>query len=220
MNEVIENQPYADFSDFLLRNNSRVVSKTVIQSLAKAGALDCLGRTRKDMHDNYQKYRTKIRAAEKKNKNIDDTELSEYNEEWSRKDILLHEKQALGRTISGSLHEAFSKFFGSGGLKTPLSSVSTLNAGSKVRIEAIINTRIKEFKIKNGKKAGKKFAKYLIEDSDGNTCGLTVWSDDYEKYKVVLKDGIPIKAICRVSEYLDQKDLALSTLERVYGRTI
>jgi hypothetical protein len=36
----------------------------------------------------------------------------------------------------------------------------------------------------------------------------------------MLKDGIPIKAICRVNDYLDQKDLALSTLERVYGREV
>jgi|TARA_R110001583_G_scaffold16234_28_gene66393 DNA polymerase-3 subunit alpha len=220
VSEIIENQPYKDFSDFLRRNNSRVVGKTAIQSLAKSGALDCFKRTRKDIHDNYQKYRTKIRAAEKKEKFIDDSTLPEYNDEWSRKDILLYEKQVLGRSISGSLHEAFSAFFGNSYNKTPLSSVPMLESGSRVRVEAIINSKIKEFKIKNGKRAGRKFAKYLIEDSDGNTCGLTVWADDYERYKAVLKDGIPIKAICKVSEYLDQKDLALSTLERVYGRTI
>ena len=35
-----------------------------------------------------------------------------------------------------------------------------------------------------------------------------------------IKDGIPIKAICKVNEYLDQKDLSLSILERVYGRSL
>jgi hypothetical protein len=60
----------------------------------------------------------------------------------------------------------------------------------------------------------------LIEDINGDTCGLTLWADDYERYRAILKDGLPIKAICRVNNYLDQKDLALSNLERVYGREV
>ena len=103
---------------------------------------------------------------------------------------------------------------------TGLSDIDSLNSGARIRVEAIIKTKIKEFKIKNGKNIGKKFAKYLIEDINGDTCGLTLWAEDYMKYRTVLKDGIPIKAICRVNTYLDQKDLALSSLERVYGRDI
>ena len=59
-----------------------------------------------------------------------------------------------------------------------------------------------------------------MEDVNGDTCGLTLWADDYDKYKSVLKEGLPIKAICKVNEYMGQKDLALSSLERVYGRKI
>ena len=62
--------------------------------------------------------------------------------------------------------------------------------------------------------------KYLIEDVNGDTCGLTLWADDYERYRGALKDGLPIKAICKVNSYLDQKDLALSNLERIYGRDV
>ena len=103
---------------------------------------------------------------------------------------------------------------------TPLSQVKFENNGARVKIEAIIKTKIKEFKIKNGKNVGRKFAKYLVEDVNGDTCGLTLWAEDYEKYKADLKDGLPIKAICKVNEYMEQKDLALSSLERVYGRKI
>ena len=103
---------------------------------------------------------------------------------------------------------------------TPLSKISDLNQNSRVKIEEIIKTKIKEFTIKNGKNVGKKFAKYLIEDVNGDTCGLTLWADDYERYRASLKDGLPIKAICKVNSYLDQKDLALSSLERIYGRGI
>ena len=103
---------------------------------------------------------------------------------------------------------------------TPLSQVPALNDNARIKVEVIIKTKIKEFTIKNGKNIGKKFAKYLVEDVKGNTCGLTLWADDYAQYRSVLKDGLPIKAICKVNSYLDQKDLALSSLERVYGRGI
>ena len=126
----------------------------------------------------------------------------------------------MGRSLSGNLHEVFRSFFTGGSMVTPLSQIPSLNEGTRIKVEAIIKTKIKEFKIKNGKNVGKKFAKYLIEDVNGNTCGLTLWADDYEKYRGSLKDGIPIKAICKVNSYLDQKDLALSRLERIYGREI
>ena len=141
-------------------------------------------------------------------------------EEWDRKELLLFEREVLGRSISGSLHEVFSSFFSGGPFVTPLKEVEDQNSGARVKIEAIIKTKIKEFKINNGKNVGRKFAKYLVEDVNGDTCGLTLWADDYDKYKMVLKEGLPIKAICKVNEYMGQKDLALSSLERVYGRNI
>lgn len=103
---------------------------------------------------------------------------------------------------------------------TKLSAVPSLNDGTRIKIEAIIKTKIKEFKIKNGQSAGKKFAKYLVEDVDGDTCELTFWANDYAKYNHMLKDGLPIKAICKVNVYMDKKELALSSLERIYGRNI
>jgi len=254
---MVENQPYKSFPDFLIRNDSRTVGKTVIQSLAKAGALDCFERTRKDMHDNYQKYRSKGKTAIKKaieskifaanpnlkkiskerkdefferhsipknsdefRKIMEELEFGESEDTWDRKEVLLFEKEVLGRSLSGNLHEVFKDFFSGGSTVTPLSKISSLNSGERVRVEAIIKTKIKEFKIKNGKNIGKKFAKYLIEDINGDTCGLTLWAEDYEKYRLMLKDGLPIKAICKVNSYLDQKDLALSTLDKIYGRDI
>ena len=252
---IISNQPYQDFAELLTKNESKTVGKTVIQALSKAGALDGFSRTRKDMHDNYQKYRSKAKTALKKasesvaiSRNPDFKKLpkeekalilsecvispgtKEFSDvilgvsfgadedEWDRKDILLYERQVLGRAISGSLHEVFSSFFTGGPMVTPLSRVSSLNENSRIKVEAIIKTKIKEFSIKNGKNVGKKFAKYLIEDVNGDTCGLTLWADDYAKYGSSLRDGLPIKAICKVNSYLDQKDLALSSLERIYGR--
>lgn len=269
LNSIIANQPYSNFLDFLARNNSRVVGKTAIQSLAKSGAFDSFGMTRSDIHDNYQKYREKINSLLKKEipnlssmviKDQDDEEIFEPDdlddedlqvktkkdvelkptyspdislkimnlskkieiksdiEEWDKKTLLLYEREVLGRTISGSIHDVFKGFFSGDSNVISLGSISRLESGSKVRVEGIIKNKIKEFKIKNGSNIGKKFAKYLIEDRYGNTCGMTLWADDYEKHRTALTDGIPFKAICKVNEYMDQKDLVLSTLERVYGR--
>nr|BDD46195.1 DNA-directed DNA polymerase [bacterium] len=140
-------------------------------------------------------------------------------DEWSKKEILINEQEALGRTISGSLHEVFKGFFrGNSAMVTPFEKIETLRPKSRIRIEAIVKSKIREFKIKNGNNAGQKFAKYIIEDAQGVTTTLTVWAGDYAKLKTVLTDGTPIKAICSVNEYMGKKDLALSTLEKAYGK--
>jgi len=221
VNSLSENSGVKTFIEFLTKNDSRTVGKTVIQSLAKSGALDIFGLTRMDMSENYQKYRTKARNELKKGKTIDEIQIEPYtSEEWTRKELLLGEREVLGRSISGSLHEVFSSFFSGGENVLKLSRLPILQKGDSVRVEAIIKTKIKEFKIKNGKNIGKKFAKYLIEDVHGNTAGMTIWADDYLKLKTLLNDGVPIKAICRVGEYMDTKDLSLSSMERIYGKNL
>lgn len=207
LNEILSLQKFTSIEDFFRRTNARVINKGIIQSLAKAGVFNSLGRTRKDIYTNYEKYRALAKSY---------NQIPLCEEEWDRKEILLAEREILGRTISGSLHEIFSGFFT--GNSTPLFKLKYLEEGDRVRIEVIINSKIKEFTIKRGKNIGKKFAKYLVEDHNGSTAELTVWQSDYEKYKNILKDGIPIKAICSVGEYMEQKTLSLTTLEGILGK--
>lgn len=218
--EILEMQPFSSIEDFFYRTNGRVINKTVIQSLAMSGAFEALGRTRKDIFENFQKYRTKINNMKKKEKSIDDISLPAYNEEWERKELLLNERDILGRTISGSLHEVFPGFFTNREHVTPLRKIPLLDKGDKVKIEVILNSKIKEFKIKRGKSIGKKFAKYLIQDVEGTTAELTLWTNDYEKYKHILNDGVPLKALCKVDEYMENKSLSLLMLERILEREI
>jgi len=215
--EIISNKPYNNFSEFLVKNSGRTVGKTAIQSLSKSGAFSSFGRTRMDIFENYQKYRTKLRSAVSKGKDIEDVEIPSFEEEWDRKKLLLFEKEVLGRTISGTLHEVFEGFFTKSYSVTPLKNVSIAEVGEKIKVEAIVNSKIKEFKIKNGKNIGRKFAKYLIEDVDGETCDLTLWADQYDRFRAQFIDGIPIKAICKVNEYMGQKSLSLVEIERIYG---
>jgi len=218
--EILDTQPFASLEDFFYKTNGRIVNKRVIQAMAKSGAFRAFGRTRKDIYENYAKYRTKVNNEKKKEKPIDQIKLPTYDIEWERKELLIAEREVLGRTISGSLHEVFAGFFTNKSNVTPLRRLSTAATGDRIKIEVIINSRIKEFKIKRGKNIGKKFAKYLVEDIDGATAELTVWQKDYERYKSIIKDGLPIKAICKVDEYMGQKGLSLSILERVLGKEL
>jgi len=218
IDEIISLQPFSSLEDFFYRTNARVVNKRVMEAMAKCGAFSCFNRKRKDIFDNFAKYRAKVSLEIKKEKKLEDIILPTYNEEWNRKDFLMAEREALGRVISGSLHEVFEGFFTRGSNVTPLRKIASIDSGERVKIEVIINSKIKEFKIKNGKNVGKKFAKYLIEDAQGSTAELTVWQSDYEIYNSVLIDGTPIRAICKVDEYMEQKGLSLTTLEKALGK--
>ena len=123
----------------------------------------------------------------------------------------------MGRTLSGDTHEIFKGFFKGGSDTFKFKDIKFMKVKSRVKVEGIVKALSKEFKIKNGKNIGKKFGKYLIEDLEGNTIGLTLWADDYEKYVTTLKDGIPFKAICEVGEYMEEKSLNLVEMMEVFG---
>ncbi|MDB2481532.1 DNA polymerase III subunit alpha [bacterium] len=220
VDEVMNNQPFINLADFLTKCSGRILNKTCVQSLSKAGALDLFGYTRKNIFENYAKFRTSARAKIKKGVDVKEIEFAKSEEEWSKREILVNEMSVLGRTISGSMHEAFEGYFTNSNNITYLNQVPSLRKGEVVKVEAIVKTLKKEFTIKNGNNKGRKFGKYLIEDKKGNLSEITLWTYDYEKYKSRLIDGIPFKAICKVNEYMGQKDLSLKTLESVYGSRV
>lgn len=237
IDNIIESRPYSNLAQFFAFTEARVVNKRVLESLAKVGAFNIFNRTRKDVFDNYVKYRTRLNTAllkyKKKNELEDiskellrEPELLELinsedviitDEEFDRKQILIDEKEVLGRSISGSYHEVFDNFFRQSGV-TFLDQIANCAVNSKVKIEVVVNSKKKEFTVKKeGANLGRKFAKYAIEDIKGNIGEVTLWMDDYEKYRDTLVDGTPIKAICKVGEYKGTKDISLVQLERISG---
>jgi DNA polymerase-3 subunit alpha len=246
ISELVKYQPFQNFADFLLKGMKVIVDereissyqflrlgipvkkenkieslsfigKSAIQSLARSGAMDSFSRSRRDIYDNFDDFRTKVKNSLKKGKLISESDLPESLPEWERKELLFNEREVLGRTISGNSHEIFSGFFRNMQSSFKFKEIQSYRKDSKIRIDAIIKTKIKEFKVKQGKNIGRKFAKYLIEDLDGNTSEVTLWMDDYEKYMSKFKDGIPFKAICKVDEYMGQKSLSLVELIEIFG---
>ena len=264
--ELVQAKP-DNLVQFFARTKGRILNKTVMGSLAKAGVFDCWGISRKSIFDNYAKYRTKvnntinkakkeywdahlealsqaekiafaalplkIRNARKKafyaeiheqlnlDEIIDNINFVYTEEEWSRKEILLNELDVFGRTISGPIHEIFPGFFRKGNpMITPLSKIQDLPDKKKIKVEIIIKGLIKELTIKNGQNKGKKFGKYLVEDAYGNTAHMTLWSFHYGRYRRAFETVVPIKAICKVSDYQGKKDINLSVLENISGRRV
>lgn len=245
--EILKNQPFMGLHDFLNKGNlvkisddetlssesfvklSRPVSKTekieslpfiskgVMQSLARSGAFDSFNRTRKDIFDSFDDFRTKAKNLLKKGRLMTGSDLPNPSDEWDKKEFLYNEREALGRTISGNAHEIFSGFFRNMSQSFKFSEIESYKKDSRIKIDAIIKTKIKEFKVKQGKNIGRKFAKYMIEDLSGSTSEITLWMDDYESLGSKFKDGIPFKAICKVDEYMGQKSLSLVELIEIFG---
>ena len=66
LDAIIKQQPYASIEDFLYRTPANIVNKTVVCALAKAGAFDSLGVSRKYVLENYAEIRKEIAAFAKK----------------------------------------------------------------------------------------------------------------------------------------------------------
>jgi DNA polymerase-3 subunit alpha len=218
-------QPFSSFADFLHRVNARVVNKSRVEALAKAGCFDSFKITRKFAYDEGKATRERLRRvtarAEKDgydvNETVDEFPLKAHDGEWDRKTLLANEMEVLGRCLSGSLNELYSDFF-TGFNVTPISHLNRLPNRYSILTELLVKSAIREFTIKKtGKNFGRKMIKYSVEDIEGDMTELTVWPDQYGFAKKFLNDGTPIRAYCQVSDFNGQKTLVLVRFQSVYG---
>jgi len=231
MEALQQNQPYNSFEDFL-RKVPSCVNKTVIQSLAKAGAFDSFGISRKYAHDHFDKVREEVRKFVKRTMDdlfsttIKDSDpLSGFRsstdalktEEWSVRDKLIHEKEVLGTYTSGSLDQLFPNFFIKGIYAQSFNKVKLLRDGAQVQLEGLC-TGFREFAIKSGKNQGKKCGKITLESLSGETIEFTAWTEAWEKIQPKLSTaqmGLPIRALFSVSEFNGGKSLTLQKIEKI-----
>ena len=109
--------PFKDLQDFLSRmvSGNREINKRVIESLIKAGALDCLGHTRKQMMSVYLRMLDNLQSSRKNDMAgqmslfdfADEEEKEDFRirmpdiGEYSREMLLAFEKEVLGIYVSG-----------------------------------------------------------------------------------------------------------------------
>jgi DNA polymerase-3 subunit alpha len=62
---IVENQPYSDLNDFVMKVGGRVVNKAAFVTLVESGCLDCLGMTRKTMLVAYEEAKESAKIVKK-----------------------------------------------------------------------------------------------------------------------------------------------------------
>lgn len=221
--ETRNEHSFKSFADFLYRTNSRLIRKDVIQSLAKAGCFDELDITRKAAFELYQDIRTKANkhGNAKFKEGADPWDcLNDFtftkadvnlNEEWDKKTMLEGEGETLGEYISGDLNDLHEGFF-TGENVVPLAKLKALPNGFTMRTESII-VDVSQNKLKRGRNAGRTFAKCTLNDVNGDSASVTIWPEQWTRYKDTLKIGTPIRAVCKVNEYQGNNSLVLEKLE-------
>ena len=117
--EVKANGPFKSLTDFCSRLDPKVANKTTIENCAKAGAMDCFGKTRSTIMANYA-HVLGVVASDKKIKasgqmsmfdfmdsTEDETEKLIEIPEYKKLDILAMEKEVLNTYLSGHPLEEF-----------------------------------------------------------------------------------------------------------------
>ncbi|MEC9048097.1 MAG: DNA polymerase III subunit alpha [Planctomycetota bacterium] len=197
--ERAESGPYANMDDLCERLDSMLVNKTALESLVAAGAFDDMGRTRAG---NAKQIESALRAAanarEDKRRGqkmlfaAEPVAVAEAAEdgvpEWPEHDRLTREKEALGFYLSGHPFEKRGRFLSRIAGST-IDAAASMPLGDSIRIAGMISgARI--LQIKQGKNAGKKMAKFLLEDLDGQI-PVTCFARTFENVKdYIVEDEI------------------------------
>ena len=117
--DIFANQPFTSFLDFIYRTDNRVVNKSKIEALAKAGCFDSMGLSRKAIFEEGKKIKEKLAAFIKKKEKdhqditmaLEEFPVSLSKEDWSKKEKLMYEQEVLGELVSGTITDMYPGFF-------------------------------------------------------------------------------------------------------------
>ncbi len=185
---------FSSFANFLERTREKKVNRKVMEALVKAGAFDSLGHTRKGC---MEKVDSKDRGGPSNQPSIfgsmfedspageDASSATPDAGEWSEKERLLYEKEALGFYISGHPMKAYLK----GPLMreiVPTSRLSSLPDKEEVAAAGII-AAVKKIKTK---RTGL-LAALTLDDGEG-TVEVIVFPDLYQENSELLVKDTPV----------------------------
>ncbi len=187
----VENGPYSNLDDFCERLDTTVLNKTALESLVQSGGFDDMGRTRAGNAAQIEKaVRAAATAREDRRRGQAmlfapppvETVLDEENgiPEWPEHDRLAREKESLGFYLSGHPFEKRGAFLRRIAGNTT-ASVAQLQPSENIRIAGMISG-VRILQIKQGKNAGKKMAKFMLEDLDGMV-PVTCFARSFETLK-------------------------------------
>ncbi len=222
---------FRDLRDFLTRMTAmdRTINKRVVESLIKAGALDCLGATRKQMMSVYMQIMDELADSSKNNMAgqmslFDIAPESERQEfeitypnvgEYDHEMLLAFEKEVLGIYVSGHPLEQYEKIWKSHITNKSADFILDEETGVPQVTDndkATIGGMITEVKIKYTKN-NQVMAFLTVEDLTG-TVEVIVFPKSYEKYSQYLKEDarVFIQGRVAVEEDRDAKVICQSIM--------
>jgi DNA polymerase-3 subunit alpha len=190
--EARKERPYTSIFDFCERVGEKGVGKRVLESLVCAGALDSLKPESGTLHGwRAALLATVDRAIEcgarkKRERNsgqadmfglggasgIHEPQLSlEAAAAWSHKELLTHERAAIGFYVSGHPLEAFVEKIGQLNCKT-VADLTGAEPNSHVRLAGVVS----DFTVRNTKK-GDRYAFFRLEDLTGAGVKCVLWPE-------------------------------------------
>ena len=215
VNERKQNGPFKHLKDFIERLSGKEVNKRTVESFIKAGALDCLGGTRKQFMMIYIKIMDQVNQEKKYSMTgqmtlfdmVSEEQKSEFDiplpnvGEYEKETMLAFEKEVLGIYVSGHPMEEYEAKWKKSITATTLDFQLDEETGrTKVREgeRAIIGGMIAAKTIKHTK-TNKTMAFISIEDLMG-TVEVMVFPKDYERSKMYLNEDSKVFVKGRVSE--------------------
>lgn len=210
-----KNGPFKHLKDFIERLTGKEVNKRTIESFIKAGALDCLGGTRKQFMMIYIKIVDQVTQEKKYSMSgqmtlfdmVSEEQKSEFDiplpnvGEYEKETMLAFEKEVLGIYVSGHPMEEYEAKWKKSITATTMDfQLDEENGHTKVREgeRAIIGGMIAAKTIKYTK-TNKTMAFISVEDLMG-TVEVMIFPKDYEKSKQYLNEEAKVFVKGRVSE--------------------
>ncbi len=202
-----KNGPFKSLEDFAARMDTRAVNKKLLEALVKSGAFDFTQEHRASLFSKLEQVLASAASAQKDKKAgqgglFDDFAMAPPKkaaaevavEPWTMDETLAFEKELLGFYVSGHPLDSYRGNFESSKLTKiiGLEEVDTSGKPQTVYIAGIVNS----LEVKYSKKDNRPFATFTFEDFTGQI-EMMVWSDEYEKFKDVLKVGSVLGLRCR-----------------------
>ena len=197
------------------------MNKTALESLVQAGAFDDMGRTRAGNAAQIEKaLRAAATAREDRRRGQAmlfapppvEAKTDEGNgvPEWPEHDRLTREKESLGFYLSGHPFEKRGGFLRRIAGNTT-ASVAQLQPSESIRIAGMISG-VRIMQIKQGKNAGKKMAKFMLEDLDGMV-PVTCFARGFETLKEHIVEDEIVFLTGRQDKGSDEPALLLDALD-------
>ncbi len=203
-----ENGDYESLEDLCERLDPLVLNKSALEALAKAGAFDCFGISRKTAFDSLQKVirsSAQLREDRRRGQGIlfaaypsVDT-VAGSGEDWAEAERLAHEKEAIGFYLSGHPIRKQGRFLAQVA-GTNSKTLADAPTHKNLRLAGMIN-KLSVMAVRKGRSKGQRMARFQLEDLWGRV-RVICFAHIYQKVKDVLHDD----AIVVVTGRLDKRD--------------